>query len=454
MHSACALKRNRHKVGIVSGRSKLLRLAGTRARHGMGADRVTVLTMLGSSFRSDNGAEAGIAFMALRWQSPTDAKTATMCRLTLTLTLPRLPWPSDGWRAWHGTNAGQGKMDPRFADCWFLTGPTASGKSVVALELAERIGAEIISLDSMAVYRKMDIGTAKPTPDQRARVPHHMIDIVDPDEEFSVATYVEGAARCVEQITQRGHTALFTGGTPLYLKSLLRGMFEGPPADWDFRNAIQRELKEVGVEALHQRLAQIDPLSADKLPPTDVRRIIRALEVYKITNRPISHWQMQFDDGIPAEQCRVFVLAWPRPILHQRISDRVDAMFAEGLVHEVRDLQQSFEALSRTAMQAVGYREVMQFLASQERLAQAGPALDSYPTPKSTVPAAPGNRGPEIVNLSQAIERVKTRTRRFAKRQETWFRSLTECRFMAQQSEQPAAQVAETIVATASASRP
>ena len=257
-------------------------------------------------------------------------------------------------------------MDSRFKDCWFLTGPTASGKTEVGLELAQRINAEIISLDSMAVYRYMDIGTAKPTQQQTAVVPHHLIDVLDPNEDFSVASYIERAAACLQQLQSRDKIALFVGGTPLYLKALLRGMFEGPPADWEFRRQVEREIEEVGLEALHERLEQVDPLSASRLPLGDVRRIVRALEVYKLTGRPISHWQMQFDEGRAAEDCKVFVLDWPRTVLHQRIDDRVHGMFQRGLIEEVRDLQSRFETLSRTALQAVGYREVIEYLDAQQ----------------------------------------------------------------------------------------
>lgn len=284
-------------------------------------------------------------------------------------------------------------------DCWFLTGPTAAGKTQVALELAERIGAEIVSLDSMAIYREMDIGTAKPTREQRARVPHHLLDVVNPVEEFSLAEYVDAAHVAAEEIAGRDKEVLFVGGTPLYLKALLRGLYSGPPPDWQFRQEVAAEVERVGVEALHERLAQIDPLSASKLHPHDRRRIIRALEVYRATGRPLSHMQTQFERGRTAEETRVFVLQWPRPLLHGRIEARVDRMFAGGLVEEVQQLTERYPALSRTASQAVGYRETIAYLAGER-------------------------------SLEETIERVKVRTRRFARRQETWFRSLSECRFV------------------------
>ena len=281
------------------------------------------------------------------------------------------------------------------ATCWFVTGPTAAGKTRVGLALAERIGGEILSLDSMAIYRGMDIGTAKPTPAQRQAVPHHLLDLVDPTEEFSLAQYLAHAVRAVEDIRSRGKQPIFVGGTPLYLKALLRGVFEGPPADWEFRRAIEADAEECGSEALHQRLALVDPLSASKLHPHDTRRIVRALEVFRATGQPISHLQLQFDEGRRAGERRVFWLAWERETLHRRIEERVDRMIEQGLVAETRTLLDRHGSLGRTASQAVGYRELI------EHFETAGP-------------------------LPETIDTIKARTRQFARRQETWFRSLRE----------------------------
>ena len=299
-----------------------------------------------------------------------------------------------------------------------MTGPTASGKTQIGLELANRLNAEIISLDSMAVYQRMDIGTAKPTTEQRQLVPHHLLDVVSPNEEFSLAEYVEQAHRAIERIRQDGRKVLFVGGTPLYLKALLRGIYEGPPADWEFREQVEKEVEEAGIELLHQRLEQVDPLTAHRLHPHDKRRIIRALEVYKITGQPISHQHEQFDEGLPAEQCRVFVMGWPRNVLHRRIEHRVENMFATGLVEEVQQLLEDYQNLSRTASQAVGYREVIQML-------QTGSSL------------------------SETIERVTFRTRQFARRQETWFRSLSECRRVEQSADRETVEAVDRIIALA-----
>jgi tRNA dimethylallyltransferase len=309
-------------------------------------------------------------------------------------------------------------VTPPLADAWFLTGPTASGKTKVGIELAKRLGGEILSLDSMAVYRQMDIGTAKPTPAERRAVPHHLIDIVDPPEEFSVAQYVDAAHAGAKSLRERGKEPLFVGGTPLYLKSLLRGIFQGPPADWEFRRQIEEETARVGSEKLRERLWQVDPLSASKLHPNDVRRMTRALEVAHLTGRPLSHWQTQFDEGAPASERKVFVLHWPREVLHARIDARVEQMFAQGLVEETRALQIRYGELGRTAAQAVGYREVIDYLAERQ-------------------------------SLADTIELVKNRTHQFARRQETWFRSLSECRWVEMQEGESVEEVAERISAMA-----
>lgn len=290
-------------------------------------------------------------------------------------------------------------LEPRamFAESIFLTGPTASGKTALASELAPRLDAEILSLDSMAVYRGMEIGVAKPSAAERAAAMYHLLDLVEPSQEFSVAEYLAAAERCVADIQQRGRRALFVGGTPLYLKALLRGLFAGPPANWEQRHELAQFAAAHGDRALHARLAAVDPVAAKKLHPNDTRRIIRALEVFDATGSPISRWQQQFDHARPASASAVFLLEWPRPELVRRIDQRVEAMFAAGLVDEVRGLLERGASFGRTASQAVGYRETLEFLRGER-------------------------------DLRATIELVKIRTRQFAKRQLTWFRSLSECR--------------------------
>ncbi|MEM8947476.1 MAG: tRNA (adenosine(37)-N6)-dimethylallyltransferase MiaA [Planctomycetota bacterium] len=283
-------------------------------------------------------------------------------------------------------------------DCWFLSGATAAGKTELGLALAERLNAEIISLDSMTIYRGMDIGTAKPSAEQRSRVPHHLIDIVEPSEEYSISCYLDAAHALIADIRSRDREVLFVGGTPLYLKALLRGLNSGPPANWEVRSQIEAEVEEIGNMALYERLEQLDPIAASQIHPNDTRRLIRAVEVFRATGKPISHHQLHFERDCAAEHCKAFVLQRPREEQYQLINDRVDSMVDAGLVEEVHYLTSNGRRLGRTASQAVGYREAVEFL----------------------------NGG----SLDEMSARIKTRTRRFAKRQGTWFRSLSECRFV------------------------
>jgi tRNA dimethylallyltransferase len=294
-------------------------------------------------------------------------------------------------------------MNSILRTAWYLTGPTAAGKTAVGIELAKRIDAEIISLDSMAIYRGMNIGTAKPSEKERAAIPHHLIDLIEPAEEFSIAQYLEASERIAEEIQQRGKQVLFVGGTALYLKALLRGLFSGPPADWNFRRELEELARVEGSHVLHERLQSVDPPAAAKLHSNDVRRIIRALEVHATTGQPISSFQQHFDLGRSAEECRVFVLDWPREQLEGRMRKRVDAMFNAGLLEEVTGLlaktEESTAVFGRTARQAVGYREVLEYVRGER-------------------------------DLAATIDLVKLRTRQFAKRQLTWFRGLSECRWI------------------------
>jgi len=275
----------------------------------------------------------------------------------------------------------------------YLTGPTASGKTQIALEVAEHIGAEILSVDSMAVYRGMDIGTAKPTLNERRRIPHHLIDIRNPTDDYSVAEFLSDAHRIAQEIRTRGKRVMLVGGTPLYLKSLLCGFFQGPEADWEFRKAVEEEVAEIGTEQLHRRLAQVDPLSAHRISPNDVRRMTRALEVSKLTGWPLSHWQTQFERFAIPKESHAFVLSWDRSILHQRVASRVESMVNQGLVDEVRGLVDLYGGLGRTASQAVGYKEPIEFLAGK-------------------------------LSFSAMQEQIVIHTRQFVRRQEIWFRSM------------------------------
>jgi len=288
-----------------------------------------------------------------------------------------------------------------FRNALILTGPTASGKSRLGVELAVRLGAEIISMDSMALYKGLDVGTAKPGAGERDRVPHHLIDVLEPWESASVAWWLEQAADCCRDIEARGKRALFVGGTPLYLKALLHGLFDGPPADEAVRQRLNLEAEAGGKEALHQRLRTVDPASAARLHPNDVRRVLRALEVWELTGQPISAWQQQWTPrpALPEADLpnRCLCLEVPRPVLYARIDARVEAMVEAGLVEEVRALARLARPLSREARQALGYKEMFDHLEGR-------------------------------ASLEETVRRIQTRSRQFAKRQLTWFRQLPICR--------------------------
>lgn len=278
----------------------------------------------------------------------------------------------------------------------YITGPTAGGKSAVGLALARRLGGEILALDSMTLYRGMDVGTAKAPAAERRAIPHHLIDLLDPSESASVGRYRAWALQAVLDVEARGRLPIFVGGTALYLKALLRGLFDGPGADPAIRRELEAEVQAVGSPALHARLTRVDPPSAARLHPNDALRIVRALEVFHLTGRPLSRFQIEHDQPAPAA-VPVFALERPRAELYERINRRVVAMFEQGLVAEVRGLTAPPRSMSAVTAQAVGYREVIDFL---------------------------NGRG----DLDSTIQRIQTRTRQFAKRQGTWFRGLAEVR--------------------------
>ncbi|MGD0745843.1 MAG: tRNA (adenosine(37)-N6)-dimethylallyltransferase MiaA [Verrucomicrobiota bacterium] len=271
-----------------------------------------------------------------------------------------------------------------------LAGPTAVGKSQIALQLAGHLDGEIISTDSMQVYRGLDIGTAKPSPAERVRVPHHLIDIRDLTESFDAAQFARLAHRAVAEIQSRGRVPILCGGTGLYFKAFLEGLGEAPSADARLR----AELEAVPLEKLLAELRERDPVTFEKIDKKNPRRVIRAVEVIRLTGKPFSrvHGQ-QSTVHSPKPEC--FCLTRATGDLRQRIDARVDAMFARGLVDETRELLKRGLADNKTAMQAIGYRQVVEHLR--------------------------GGR-----SLAETIELVKIRTRQFAKRQLTWFRCQLE----------------------------
>ncbi|MCU0967379.1 MAG: tRNA (adenosine(37)-N6)-dimethylallyltransferase MiaA [Rubrivivax sp.] len=276
-----------------------------------------------------------------------------------------------------------------------LAGPTAAGKSAIALAFAARHAVEIVSVDSALVYRGMDIGTAKPSPAERAAVPHHLIDILDPAAAYSAARFVEDARRLVREIRARGRLPLLVGGTMLYFKALREGLAAMPEADAATRAALDAEAAERGWPALHADLARVDPATAARLPPNDAQRIQRALEVWRLTGRPISEWQAGGSAAAAAQAAD-----WPlvalepasRAWLHERIAARFDAMLAAGFVDEVRALRARGDLHpGLPSMRAVGYR-------------QAWAALDAG-------------------DLDPLRDAGIAATRQLAKRQLTWLRS-------------------------------
>ncbi len=274
-----------------------------------------------------------------------------------------------------------------------ITGPTASGKTALSLSLAERLGCEIISCDSMQVYRGMDIGTAKATADERARVPHHLIDFLPPSESYSVESYREAAIKCAEDITARGKIPLFVGGTGLYIDSLTRsGASDVPGSDPEYREAILASIKsDEDVTALWERLNSVDPESAEKIHKNNVKRVIRALEIYDKTGRTKSDFDKQSLLFTPEIYVGMITLDFHnRENLYNRVDTRVDIMMREGLLSEVESLYRA-DAFGGTAAQAIGYKELIEHLDGK-------------------------------ITLAEAVDNLKLASRRYAKRQLTWFR--------------------------------
>ena len=286
-------------------------------------------------------------------------------------------------------------------DALALVGPTASGKTAAALALAEALqaqgGAEIISMDSALVYRGMDIGTAKPSRAERAQVPHHLIDTIEPTQSYSAAEFARDAARLIGEIRARGKTPLLVGGTLLYLKALTEGLDDLPPADPQVRAQIQQRAQALGWPALHAQLQQLDPVTAQRLAPQDSQRIGRALEVWILTGRPLSAFHQGAAARTPGWRMPVISLEpLERAWLHARIARRFEAMVAEGLIDEVRALRARGDLHPELpAMRCVGYRQVWQ-------------GLD------------------EGWSAAAMLERGIFATRQLAKRQLTWLRSLPE----------------------------
>ena len=279
------------------------------------------------------------------------------------------------------------------ADIPVICGPTAGGKSALAVGLAMElralgVDAEIITADAFQVYRGMDIGTAKPTPVEMRGVPHHLIDLVEPTERFTASDWLARAGSAIEDCRARGVVPIVVGGTHLYVKLLVEGMFEGPGAD----ERVRAELHSMDPAALRAELERVDPMAAARLHPNDIRRTVRAIEVFRLTGRPISEHQQQWGDERPQTACRLIVLAWPVELVNPRINARVKDMMVRGLEGEVRNLWQR-GVLGPTAREALGYKQLVNHFEGR-------------------------------CSLEDAVERIKIEPRRFAKNQRTWLKRL------------------------------
>lgn len=280
-----------------------------------------------------------------------------------------------------------------------LAGPTAVGKTQLALEIAHRLGTEIINCDSMQVYRYMEIGTAKPTPEERALVPHHLLDVADPDEPFDAASYAELARPVIESLQNRGKMPLVVGGTGLYMKVLTRGICPAAPRDPAIREQLRRELEEHGLERLHQELGRVDPEAGRRLHPHDRQRVLRALEVQRLTGIPLSCWQSQHRFQQTIYRTVKIFLYRDRNVLYERINRRVRQMLEQGLVAEVGRLLAMGYGPELKSMQAVGYKQLAAHL------------LGACP-------------------LASAVSDMERATRHYARRQLTWFRGDSEFRWV------------------------
>ncbi|KQP19921.1 tRNA (adenosine(37)-N6)-dimethylallyltransferase MiaA [Pseudorhodoferax sp. Leaf265] len=305
-----------------------------------------------------------------------------------------------------------------------LAGPTASGKTAAALAIAARRPVEIVSVDSALVYRGMDIGTAKPTPAERAAVPHHLIDILDPSEAYSAARFVADATRLSAEIRARGALPLLVGGTMLYFKALIEGLDAMPPADPAQRAALEAEATARGWPAMHAELALHDPATAARLAPNDSQRIQRALEVWRVTGRPLSSFHGVRDPQAAPRHLLVTLEPRERGWLHARIAERFDAMLAGGFLDEVRALRARGDLHAELpSMRCVGYRQAWQ-------------ALDALPAPDAPLPPAA---------LTALREQGIAATRQLAKRQITWLRAMPAREAVACDAPDALAQVLERI---------
>jgi len=296
-----------------------------------------------------------------------------------------------------------------------IIGCTGSGKGGLGRELARRTGGHIISLDSMKIYRRMDIGTAKPSPQVQKEIPHYLLDVVEPSEDFSVAQYVTLAEQAIEQIAALGKPIFLVGGTALYIKAVTEGLFDGPGADPALRDQLRQFADDRGSEALHERLQQVDPVAALRIHRNDLRRIVRALEVFELTGTPISVLQTQWDRDHTRYPCTIFGIRRDLEDQNHRTNQRVKAMMEAGLLHEVRGLLAEPAPLSDTARKAVGYAELRDHLAGE-------------------------------ATLAEATELIKINTRQLAKSQRTWFKRFRTASWLDVSPDDTAGNIADQVM--------
>lgn len=285
-------------------------------------------------------------------------------------------------------------LEGRYKSIPIICGPTGSGKSALALALCKESSGELCSMDSMQIYRHMDIGTAKPTPDEQAEVVHHLIDLVEPFENYSAAMYKAAALSCIEDCLKNGHLPVFCGGTGQYASALALGITYIPiEVDPAVSRSLLLEASEKGYESLHSELLVVDPVSAAKIHPNNRKRVLRALEIYRQTGKTMSYFNEQSIKDGPQYPFSLFAIDWDRDTLYKRMDQRVDQMIRDGLLDEVKYLRQHGLTSAHTAMQAIGYKELFAFLEGHE-------------------------------TYDNAILQIKQNTRNYGKRQLTWFRNM------------------------------
>lgn len=272
-----------------------------------------------------------------------------------------------------------------------ICGPTASGKTSLSIELAKKLDGEIVSADSMQIYQEMNIGTAKPTIEERQGIPHYVLDFVSPEERYSVADYKKEAKKAIRQIIQKGKVPIVVGGTGLYIDSLIYEI-EYPNIEFDetYRKQLEEQVKKEGLEKLYERAKKIDPLAIQKISKNDEKRILRILEIYQATGKTKTEQEIESRKNPVEYDYQVYALKWDREILYQRINQRVDLMLEQGLLEEVKKIAEKYKKFP-TAMQGLGYKEVVQFFKGE-------------------------------MTKEEMVEKLKMETRRYAKRQMTWFR--------------------------------